>query len=121
MTYLQIAVEGGIPCLILFLVFFARGFLNIRKLSKCKGLTPELKLLIGALNSVLVGFIIGALFSPEAYQFFPFFAVAYTSALLAYVQRNDRASIGRSSVELKKPDPQFSATFVNQARVPVNP
>src|SRR6266496_3363678 len=121
MTYLQIAVEGGIPCLILFLVFFARGFLNIRSLRKRKNLTPELKLFVGALHSVLVGFIVGALFSPEAYQFFPFFAVAYTSALLAYVQGKDRAAVASSIPRLEKPVGQLSPTFVKQARVLVNP
>ena len=121
MTYLQIAVEGGIPCFILFLAFFARGFLNLRRLSKRKGLTPEFKLFIGALNSVLVGFIVGALFSPEAYQFFPFFAVAYTSTLLAYVQANDRAAVASSSPQLQKPVGQLSPTFVNRGRMLVNP
>src|SRR5437763_6207010 len=121
MTYLQIAVEGGIPCLILFLAFFARGFLNLRRLSKRKGLTPEFKLFIGALNSVLVGFIVGALFSPEAYQFFPFFAVAYTSTLLAYVQANDRAAVASSSPQLQKPVGQLSPRFVNRGRMLVNP
>ena len=29
MTYLQIAVEGGIPSLVLYLLFFARGFSNL--------------------------------------------------------------------------------------------
>jgi O-antigen ligase len=121
MTYLQIAVEGGIPCLILFLVFFARGFLNIRSLRKRKNLTPELKLFVGALHSVLVGFIVGALFSPEAYQFFPFFAVAYTSALLAYVRGNDRAAVASSIPRVERPVGQLSPTFVNRGRVLVNP
>ena len=31
----------------------------------------------------MIGFAVGALFAPEAYQFFPYFAVAYTSALVA--------------------------------------
>ena len=43
----------------------------------------------GALHASLIGFAFGALFSPEAYQFFPYFAVAYTSALLAIVKEGD--------------------------------
>jgi len=92
MTYLQIAVEGGIPSLILYLMFFSRGFMNLRQLFKRRNLSPELKLFLGALHSSLVGFAVGALFSPEAYQFFPYFAVAYTSALLALVRENERAA-----------------------------
>jgi hypothetical protein len=37
----------------------------------------------------MVGFIIGASFSPEAYQFFPYFSVAYTAALLATISERE--------------------------------
>lgn len=86
MTYLQIAVEGGIPVLILYLLFFYCGFRNLRKLRKTKNLDPEANLFVGAFYSSLVGFVVGACFAPEAYQYFPYFAVAYTSALLATVR-----------------------------------
>ena len=89
MTYLQVAVEGGTIGLILYLAFFLRGFRNLRILLKRKDLSVEMKLITGALHSSLVGFIVGALFSPEAYQFFPYFSVAYTSALYSIVKRND--------------------------------
>jgi len=91
MTYLQIAVEGGIPSLILYLLFFGRGFGNLRKLRRRKDLDEPTKLLVGALHSSLIGFVVGALFAPEAYQFFPYFAIAYTSALVATVTEQDRA------------------------------
>ena len=85
-TYLQIAVEGGIPCLILYLLFLARGFSNLRALGRFTNFDPEVKLFAGALYSSLVGFLVGALFAPEAYQYFPYFAVAYTAVLLAIEQ-----------------------------------
>ena len=117
MTYLQIAVEGGIPSLILFLLFFSRGFRNLRLLRKRKDLDPDVKLFSGALHSSLVGFVVGALFSPEAYEFFPFFAVAYTSALLAYVRENE-------STVTSEPQPPVPAVavggYARAARVPVN-
>ena len=91
-TYLQIAVEGGIPSLILYLLFFARGFSNLRKLTRRRDLDTQTTLFVGALHSSLVGFVIGALFAPEAYQLFPYFSVAYTAALLATVTENDRAA-----------------------------
>ena len=90
MTYMQIAVEGGIPSLILYLLFFWRGFRNLRYLLKQKNLAMEQTLFIGALHASLIGFAVGALFSPEAYQFFPYFAVAYTSALLNLVKENKK-------------------------------
>jgi len=120
MTYLQIAVEAGIPGLILFLLFFARGFLNLRRLRKRRDLSPELQLFVGALHSVLVGFVIGALFSPEAYQFFPFFAVAYTSALVAYVRENDRTKVAAANPVEQKFARRVSANYSNAAGVAVN-
>jgi O-antigen ligase len=90
MTYLEIAVEGGLVSLILYLLFFWRGFRNLHLVMKRKDLGQELKLFAWALHSSLVGFIVGALFSPEAYQFFPYFAVAYTSVLFALAQEGDR-------------------------------
>jgi O-antigen ligase len=89
MTYLQIAVEGGIPSLILYLLFFGRGFSNLRKLLRRRDLGEHTTLLVGALHSSLIGFVVGALFGPEAYQFFPYFAIAYTSALVATVNEQE--------------------------------
>ena len=90
-TYLQIAVEGGIPGLILYLVFFGRGFSNLRQLRRLGDPDLEVKLFAGALHSSLVGFLVGALFAPEAYQYFPYFAVAYTAVLLA-IERDQGSS-----------------------------
>jgi O-antigen ligase len=93
MTFLQIAVEGGIPSLILYIMFFSRGFRNLRLLRKRKNLDPNTMLFTGALHSSLVGFVVGASFAPEAYAFFPFFTVAYTSALLATVREQGAAQL----------------------------
>jgi hypothetical protein len=90
MTYLQIAVEGGFVSLILYLLFIAKGFSNLKWLLRRKDLSPDLRLFAGALHSSLIGFAVGALFSPEAYQFFPYFTVAYTAALAAYMKECDR-------------------------------
>ena len=89
MTYLQIGVEGGIPALIVFLMFFYRGFQNLKIMRKAKGLDEHTVLFVGALHSSLIGFAVGALFAPEAYQFFPYFAVAFTSTLLATLKERD--------------------------------
>jgi O-antigen ligase len=88
-SYLQIAVEGGIASLVLYLLFFARGFSNLRKLRRMPIRDPETNLLSGALYATLVGFVVGAFFAPEAYQYFPYFAVAYTSVLLAIAKERE--------------------------------
>ena len=86
MSYLQIAAEGGIPVFILYMMFFRRGFRNLKRLRKMKDLRPREKLFVGALHSSLVGFVVGALFAPVAYQFFAYFAVAYTSTMLRIIE-----------------------------------
>jgi O-Antigen ligase len=91
-SYLQIAVDGGIPVLILYLLFFARGFANLRVLSQTKNLDDETVLFLGALKSSLVGFVVGACFAPEAYQFFPYFTVCYTSVLCAMTKERQLSS-----------------------------
>src|SRR5579864_6386618 len=88
-AYLQILVEGGFASLVLYLLFFARGFSNLKKLRRMPVQDPEIDLLSGALYATLVGFIVGAFFAPEAYQYFPYFAVAYTSVLLAIVKERE--------------------------------
>lgn len=93
MTYLQIAVEGGVPAFVLYVMFFARGFSNLRQLRRRRDLDVETILFIGALHSSLIGFVVGALFAPEAYQFFPYFAVAYTSVLLAMIEERERIAV----------------------------
>jgi len=89
MTYLQICVEGGIPALILYLMFFRCGFKNLRIMRKAKNLDEHTVLFVGALHGSLIGFVVGALFAPEAYQFFPYFAVAFTSTLLQTLRENE--------------------------------
>jgi O-antigen ligase len=90
MSYLQICVEGGIPALIIYLMFFWRGFKNLKILRRTKNLDPDIVLFVGALHSSLVGFVVGALFAPEAYQFFPYFAVAFTATLLQTVREKEK-------------------------------
>lgn len=97
-AYLQISVEGGILCGILYVMFFWRGFSNLRQLKKLRTPEKDWQLFTGALHSSLVGFLVGALFSPEAYQFFPYFAVAYSSVLLA-IARNRQAEMRPDEIQ----------------------
>ena len=101
-SYLEIAADGGIPVLILYLMFFSRGFANLRVLSRTKNLDGDAVLFTGALKSSLIGFVVGACFAPEAYQFFPYFTICYTSVLLAMI-RERRPSEAKATTFLVSP------------------
>jgi hypothetical protein len=88
-SYLQILVEGGFGAFICYMLFFSTGFRNLKQLRRLPGYDKETELFARALHSSLVGFAVGALFAPEAYQFFPYFAVAYTSVLLAIAREKE--------------------------------
>lgn len=90
-AYLQIAVEGGIPALVLYLLFLWHGFANLRRLKSEREDSPEVNLLAGALHSSLMAFVVGAFFAPEAYHYFLYFAVAFTAVLLAITREEDSA------------------------------
>jgi len=92
MTYLQVAVEGGIPALILYLLFFFSGFRNVNKLLRRRDLDSPTRLFVGGLHGSMIGFVVGASFAPEAYQFFPYFAVGYTSVLVAMMKDGESAT-----------------------------
>jgi len=98
-SYLQIGVEGGVFALTLYLLFFGCGFKNLKRLRKRRDLEPNVVLLVGALHSSLVGFVVGAMFAPEAYQFYPYFAVGYVSTLAQIVQeRTPEVAVDGSSM-----------------------
>jgi hypothetical protein len=86
--YLQIGAEGGIPALILYLLFFRCGFSNLKRLRRLD-LNSDVELFVGALHGSLIGFIVGGFFAPEAYQFFSFLVVAETSVMWAIVWEQD--------------------------------
>jgi hypothetical protein len=102
MTYLQICAEGGIAVLVIYLMFFWRGFKNLKILRQAKNLDPDIVLFIGALQASLVGFVVGACFAPEAYQFFPYFAVAFTATLLQTIKEQEQGP-GAAPPPPKKP------------------
>ncbi len=99
MAYLQIAVEGGIPSLILYLLFFGSAFRNLRKVRRSPDLDAQTKVFVGGLHASLVGFVVGALFAPVAYQFFAYFYVAYSSVLLALIKERKELPSVEPAVE----------------------
>jgi O-antigen ligase len=114
-SYLQIAAEGGVPALILYILFFARGFTNLRLLKKIGNLDSETVLFLGALKGSLVGFVVGACFAPEAYQFFPYFTVCYTSVILAVAKERESSEV-RSLIPAALPRRRFVPIYASKGR-----
>jgi O-antigen ligase len=107
-AFLQIGVEGGVPALLLYILIFWRAFANLRRLNRIRDVDTETKLYYGALQSTLVGFMVGVSFAPEAYQYFPYFAVSYTWVLLAITEDRKNA---RAEAASKTPAAERSAGY----------
>jgi hypothetical protein len=92
-SYLQIAAEGGVGAFVFYLLFFGSGFGNLRRLRRISNKDAEIELFSGALYASLIGFVVGAFFAPAAYQYFPYFAVSYTSVLLAIAKEREQSEV----------------------------
>jgi O-antigen ligase len=82
-TYTELGAEGGIPALILFLLILSRAFINLRRVSRSVAFKTdlELKIFAGAMWASCAAYLVGAAFSDTQYELFPYFMVAYTTAL----------------------------------------
>ncbi|MBV9574260.1 MAG: O-antigen ligase family protein [Acidobacteriales bacterium] len=82
-TYTELGAEGGLPALLLFLLFLGCGFRNLRRVSKSAAYKNDvqIQLFTGAMWASLFAFLLGAFFSDTQYELFPYFMVGYTTAL----------------------------------------
>lgn len=119
MTYLQVCAEGGIAVLVLYLMFFYSAFRNLKILHQTKNLDEDIVLFVGALHASLVGFVVGALFAPEAYQLFPYFSVAFTVTLLRTIQEQEKTP-GPALPPPKKPR-HFLEVYADRTAGAVSP
>jgi O-antigen ligase len=118
-SYLEMGAEGGVPALVLYLLFFYSGFANLRQLRKRRDLDPQVRLFVGALHSSLVGFAVGALFEPEAYQLFSYIAVAQTSVIWAIVREQDASTpVPPSPAKLSVYDQRAGANRISRMSSP---
>lgn len=81
-SYTQTSAEGGIPALILYLLIFRRTFINLRDIERSARGHPDLVLLGSTLKVSFAAFLVGSFFGSIAYNFFPYYLVAYSGALL---------------------------------------
>lgn len=86
-TYTELSAEAGIPALVLFLIIFGRTFKNLRKTRQAAPDNEQIRMLAGGLTASTAALLVGSFFASTAYHFFPYFLVAYASALCAIAGR----------------------------------
>ena len=83
-TYTQLGAEAGVPALFLFLGILVLAYRNLSRTQKLLRHYPhdaELVILTGGLMASLGAYLVGAFFADTAYHLFPYYLVAYTSAM----------------------------------------
>ena len=80
-SYTQMSSEGGLLAFVLYIMIVWRGFANLAATKRLSRSAEGTRILASALRASLVAFVFGSFFASEAYQFFPYFFVAYTTAL----------------------------------------
>lgn len=82
-TYTELSSETGLPGLGLFLAIIFLTFRSLKKVAQTVAYKndPKVNLFTNALRAGLTAYIIGAAFASTAYTLFPYFMVAYVSAL----------------------------------------
>jgi O-antigen ligase len=82
-TYTEISAETGVPALLLFLAVLVLAFRNLSRTRRTPAFasSPEIRLYAGGLWAALASYVTGAMFASTAYNLFPYFLIAYTTAL----------------------------------------
>jgi O-antigen ligase len=80
-SFTLMSSEGGVPALILYVLILWCGFKNLRTTKRLLRGRTESRLLARALLASLAGYAVGSFFLSVAFAFFPYFLVAYTTAL----------------------------------------
>jgi len=91
-SFTQMSSEGGVPALVLYVLILWRGFKNIGAAKRLGGRIKETSILARTLNASLAGYVVGSCFASVAYQFVPYFLVAYTIALREIAKKAARRS-----------------------------
>jgi putative inorganic carbon (HCO3(-)) transporter len=103
-SFTQMSAEGGVPALVLYVLILWRGFKNLRATKRLARRRAELSLLARALLASLAGYVAGSVFLSVGYALFPYFLVAYTTALFGIAKRSATHSKDRESGSQGKPE-----------------
>jgi O-antigen ligase len=97
-SYTEMSSEGGVPAFALYVLILWCGFKNLRETKRLTLGQAESNQLARVLLASVAGYVAGSLFLSVAYQFFPYFLVAYTTVLFQIVKRSTSHSQERESV-----------------------
>ncbi len=97
-AFTQLSSEGGVPAFALYVLILWCGFKNLRATKRLASGRTESSLFARALLASLAGYVAGSVFLSVAYAFFPYFLVAYTTALFGIGKRSATHSKHRETV-----------------------
>jgi putative inorganic carbon (hco3(-)) transporter len=87
-SYTQMSSEGGIPAFCLYILVFWRAIANLTEVRKYQKIGKSPRLFAMALEASLAAYLVGSFFDSVTYQLFPYYLIAYTSALRRIVQQD---------------------------------
>jgi putative inorganic carbon (HCO3(-)) transporter len=108
-SFTQMSAEGGVPAFVLYVLILWCGFKNLRATKLLARRQAESHLLARALLASLAGYVVGSLFLSVGYAFFPYFLVAYTTALFGIASRSAAHSKERESGSQEQPEQEIWA------------
>jgi len=91
-SYTEMSSEAGIPALVLYVLILWAGFANLQKIKRFPHPKRDIRVLAACLKAALAGFIVGSFFLSLAYQFFAYFLVTYTTALVFIARQSAKRS-----------------------------
>ena len=98
-SYTQMSSEAGVPAFVLYILILWRGFRNLIVVKRLARARSKTALWAGALLASLSAFVVGSFFASEAYQFFTYFLVAYTTTLYQIAVREWTVNHSRKTAE----------------------
>lgn len=115
-TYTELGAEAGLPALLLFLLVLGMAFRNLWRASRSAAFKDDIEIQVftGAMWASFGAYLLGAAFSDTQYELFPYFMVAYTTALYHLACVFPR----REPAAVVTPDSGFLGRFARRARKP---
>jgi O-antigen ligase len=110
-TYTELSSEAGLPGLFLYLLLLGLAFRNLRRIRKFKGYkaNKDIQLFASALWAGLAAYLVGAFFASTEYTLFPYFMMAYTSALYRIASTSPALNSAPAGKENTSGDGGYSA------------